>query len=78
MSAIYEAEFAWACAWTNGNPRPFIMVGTVAETRKAAIEKFVARWAVNRTEPVMASWRRAYREGARCLRVKVSPSGDRP
>lgn len=71
----YEPEFAWACAWSNGSPRPFIIVHTVGSTRKSAIERFIAGWALNSAEPVMANWRRAYRDGARCIRVGICAWG---
>ena len=71
----YQSEFAWSCAWSNGLPHPFIIVHTVGSTRRSAIERFVASWAINSTETVMASWRRAYREGARCIRVEVRAWG---
>jgi hypothetical protein len=67
----YEPEYAWAVAWSNGNPRPFIMVQHVAARRNDAIARFIANWQYDKSEPVMKSWRRAYREGARCIRVKI-------
>lgn len=71
----YEPEFAWTCAWSTGSPRPFLLVGSTAPTRRAAIERFISSWEPNSDDPVMKAWRRAYREGARCIRVSISPWG---
>lgn len=71
MGERYAPEYAWAVAWSNGKPYPFIMVQHVAARRKEAIERFIANWQYDETEPVMKSWRRAYREGARCVRVRI-------
>lgn len=75
MAVQYEPEFAWAVAWENGNPRPFIMVHHVGARRKQAIERFIADWQYDKSEPVMKSWRRAYREGARCIRISIHAWG---
>lgn len=71
----YEPEFAWAVAWSNGSPRPFMMVFHVGARRRQAIESFLAGWQRDKAEPPMKAWRRAYREGARCIRVSVHAWG---
>lgn len=71
----YEPGFAWAIAWSDGSSHPFIMVQHVAARRHDAIKRFIDVWRYNDDEPVMKSWRRAYREGARCIRVSVHAWG---
>ncbi|WP_156330493.1 hypothetical protein [Bosea vaviloviae] len=72
---LYEPEFAWSVAWSNGTPRPFILACHTRSTRKDAILSFVKAWALSSERTPMHAWRRAYREGDRCIRVSVSPWG---
>lgn len=74
MGERYEPEFAWACAWSNGSPRPFLLVNHIAMTRRDAIARFAEAWATNDREPPMKVWRRVYRQGARCIRVRIEPA----
>lgn len=74
---LYEPEFAWSVAWSNGHPRPFILVNYARGTRKEAILAFMKAWALPDEQNPMRAWRRAYRDGARCIRVSVAPWGCR-
>jgi len=73
----YRPEFAWAMAWSDASDaaRPFIVVSTVALTRKDVIANVGQQFARN-GEPPREGWRRAYRQGARAIRVAVSPAFD--
>lgn len=73
----YDPEFAWAPAWTNGSPRPFILVHHIKTTRREACEAMGASWK-HPWETDMEGWRRAYRKGARCIRVSVHAWGQVP
>lgn len=73
----YEPEFAWAPAWSNGSPRPFLLVHHVKNTRREACEAMGSSWKRD-GETNMDGWRRAYRQGARCIRVSVNPWGFDP
>ncbi len=69
----FGTEYGWACAWLNGRPRPFIMAHTTSRTRTDA-QTIIGRAWKRPGEDWRAGWKRAYREGCRCIRVSVSPS----
>lgn len=71
----YQPEFAWAMAWSNAEPRPFIAMATVAFSRKEIVENVGRQFARNGETP-QQGWQRAYRRGARIIRVMVSPAFD--
>jgi hypothetical protein len=78
VSTQYETEFAWAPAWSNGSPRPFILPYLTRNTRREACIAFGETWR-RKGETPMQGWRRAYRRGARCIRVRIEPAfGTRP
>jgi hypothetical protein len=67
---VYRAEYAWAAAWSNGKPYPFIIVGTVGGTRDVPMEHMGAVWRRD-GETIRQGWKRAYRQGCRLIRVRV-------
>lgn len=68
-----EPGYAWACVWSNGKPRPFIMAHTTESTRSASQEHLGKVW-IKEGETIQEGWKRAYRKGVRCIRVKVLPA----
>ena len=70
----YPVEFAWACAWSNGSPQPFILCFTTRGQRKDAIAAFIDLWD-HGSGDVMRSWRRAYRKGATLVVASMQYSG---
>lgn len=70
---MYQDEFAWACACTQGSPYPFIHENSVRRTRCESQCTLGAVWA-REGETFMQGWKRAYRRGWRCIRVKISPA----
>lgn len=70
-------DYGWAAYWSNGKPRPFILVHTASSTRKEVCIKVGAVWK-HAGESDMQGWRRAYREGCRTTRIVVRPFGDKP
>lgn len=71
MTIEYDPEYGWACAWTDGRPRPFIIIQTTRSTRSESCECIGTSWKRD-GETNMQGWRRAYRQGCRCIRVQVS------
>jgi hypothetical protein len=67
-------DYGWAAYWSDGYPSPFILVHTVSTTRREACEKVGEVWALHGQTP-MQGWKRAYRNGCRCIRVVVRPFG---
>jgi len=67
---IYRDELAWAAAWSNGSPHPFIITNSVRYTRSAVIEYLGAHWA-RQDETEGQGWKRAYRQGCRIVRVRI-------
>lgn len=70
---VYEPETAWACACSDGNPVPFIMAHTVRFTRAESQDYIGSVWR-RQGETNRQGWRRAYRNGCRCIRVSVAPA----
>ena len=67
-------DYGWAAYWTNSRPHSFILVHTVSNTRRAVCEKVGEVWALPGQTP-MQGWKRAYRNGCRCIRVVVRQFG---
>jgi len=62
----------WAACWPDGGIGPILVIGTVALTRRDACERAGEAWA-REGETAMQGWRRAYRQGCRVIRVRVTP-----
>ena len=67
---IYRDEFAWAAAWSNGSPRPFIIPSSIRDTKSAVVEHMGQLWA-RQDETERQGWKRAYRKGCRIVRVRI-------
>lgn len=67
---MVEPSFEWAAAWVV-HPTPFVLGHTVRTTRVEVLKFMGATWARD-GETWRQGWRRAYREGCRAIRVKVS------
>ena len=67
---IYRDEFAWAAAWSNWSPRPFIIASSIRDTRSSVVEDIGAHWMRDGQTP-QQGWKRAYREGCRIVRVRI-------
>lgn len=71
--SLYREEYAWACACVDGNPRPFIHSSSIRPRRSDAQAYVAGAWRRD-GETLRQSWKRAYRNGWRCIRVVVSPA----
>jgi len=70
VNPTYGDEFAWAAAWSNGSPRPFIIASTTRDTRSAVVEAIGESWRRGGETP-QQGWKRAYRQGCRIIRVRL-------
>ncbi len=63
-------EFGWAAFYANGNLRPFISIHSV-RARRADVYEYIGKGWTFSGETPRQGWRRAYRNGWRCVRVSV-------
>lgn len=64
-------ETAWAACTLDGYPCNFINTGSVRATRTEAQAYIGDAWRLEH-ETIAQGWKRAYRSGWRCIKVKVS------
>ena len=68
---IVESELAWACVATQYSDKPWLNEYSVRARRADSQERLGNAWR-KEGETIQQGWRRAYRKGWRCIRVKVS------
>lgn len=73
----FPEEFAWACACIAGMPHPFIHENSIRSSRADAQSCLGRAW-MREGETLRQGWKRAYRNGWRCIRVRVSPAFQEP
>lgn len=67
-----EPAYGWAVV-APGCGRPEIEAGSV-RSRRVEAQDYIGAIFRRRDEPVRVGWRRAYRIGWRCIRVRISPA----
>ena len=72
-----NTEYGWAAFCTNGIRKPFIHVNSVRYTRKEVLRYMGKSWARDGERP-WQGWKRAYRNGWRCVRVSIDLAFARP
>lgn len=72
MTKTIQPEWAWAALCIQGKPRPFINPYSVRVYRQDVHEHIGGYHRLREGETWREGWKRAYREGWRAVRVRVT------
>lgn len=70
-----DAAYAWACTYPPSYNYACPIANDTVRNRRDLAQAEIGQYFAGLGETAMIGWRRAYRKGFRCTRVRVTPWG---